>query len=439
MQSSGLIRLIGACAASFAVMSAYGTAFAQRSAVQMHESLLQPPQAGASLQQYLAGLRSSFDLADADSDEQLTAHDVDLHATIEAAQVRSHSLGIMRYDLDGDGFVTEDEIRRGARYESRTILNAPSANAHDKNAAAANLARMVDTKVRQTLALDVDKDGKISFSEATKPLERRGQGWLLSNRVKRFLETDTGSPKTVSWAEFEAAGQDLFRSIDDDKDGTISRQEYVDYSTRAERAGCEMPKASANAKVMLLSAYETEALSSVTLGAQETVVHAGRVIVEPGTEPLYVVIPTYAATIWQFSGATDRIERVVLTSALTGPNGGPPGKRPLVGATGLSRDRLTFFDRSNCLNYFYEMPTSGSLQASGTVRVAAGKAAETTVAVYEVAAFSIPSGKVASARKRAADKYPTFELTAAGPQSSVIAQAPASDAKNELNRFLRAV
>jgi len=39
--------------------------------------------------------------------------------------------------------------------------------------------------------------------------------------------------------------------------------------------------------------YQTEALSSVTLGSQDAVVHAGRVVVEPGPEPLYIVISTY--------------------------------------------------------------------------------------------------------------------------------------------------
>jgi hypothetical protein len=116
----------------------------------------------------------------------------------------------------------------------------------------------------------------------------------------------------------------LFRQIDTDKDGVVSPQEVTDFHTRAERVGCEMPAASEKAKVVMLSSYDTEALSSVTLGSQDNVIHAGRVVVEPGSEPLYVVIATYSPTVWQFSGAVERVERLVMTSSRSDPNGGEP-------------------------------------------------------------------------------------------------------------------
>src|SRR5258706_13549846 len=119
-----------------------------------------------------------------------------------------------------------------------------------------------------------------------------------------------------------------------------------------------MPAPSPKAKVVLLSAYQTEALSSVTIGSQDVVVHAGRIVAEPGDEPLYVVISTYAAMIWQFSGAVDRVERGMMSSLMTRPNGADKNQPTLVRATRLSAERISSFSRSTCLGYSSELPSS---------------------------------------------------------------------------------
>ena len=172
-------------------------------------------------------------------------------------------------------------------------------------------------------------------------------------------------------------------------DGTISEQELADYRQRpdlpdaavrnaaaeaaqkrlseqaeavrkkqeeaeAVRTACAMPAPSEKAKVVLLSAYQTDALSSVTLGSQDAVVYAGRVVVERGREPLYLVMPTYNATIWQFSGAVERIERVVMTSSIAAPKTGNALQPPLVGATGIAPERISFLGRPDCVEYFSE-------------------------------------------------------------------------------------
>jgi Ca2+-binding EF-hand superfamily protein len=194
---------------------------------------LQPPQPNTAEQQYDWSLRPLFVGADADGDEQLTQRDVDLHALMEEGQARGQSLMLMRWDLDCDGFIKDDEIRRGARYEFRSMLNMqPGKNAEDQASSDRNASKMIEAKVQQLLALDSDKDGKISFSEATKSIDRRRLGGGLSVRVRKFLETNAVSRDTVSWAEFEAIGNALFRQIDVDKDGVISQHEFSDYRAR---------------------------------------------------------------------------------------------------------------------------------------------------------------------------------------------------------------
>ena len=186
----------------------------------------------------------------------------------------------------------------------------------------------------------------------------------------------------------QGTGEALFREVDADNDGTISQQELADYRLRpdspdavmrnaaaveaaqkrlneqadavrkkqeeaeAVRTACAMPAPSEKARIVLLSASRTDALSSVTLGSQDVVVYAGRVVVEQGREPLYLVIPTSSATIWQFSGAVERIERVIMTSSEAAPKIGnaqqPNATRPsLVGATGIAPERVSFFGRAD--------------------------------------------------------------------------------------------
>jgi Ca2+-binding EF-hand superfamily protein len=412
------------------------------SAVQ--QLLLPRIQAGVTLERYLEFLRNDFFQVDADIDGQITQRDVDLHTLMEGIQARTSAINmVMRYDLDGDGFVTEEEVRRGMSYDLRGQLGLAAFNKASKPQLPADAAaKQIDNMVRTIGALDTDKDGKVSVAEAAKfgssGIQGRGQNGQ-SARARQFLTIDGASKGALTLTEYQAAGEALFRKIDADSDGTISQQELTDYRTRAERAGCEMPAASEKAKIVVLSSYQTDALSSVTLGSQDTVVHAGRVVVEPGVEPLYVVIATYAPTIWQFSGAVERVERLVMTSSRTGPNSGDANQRSLVGATGIPQEPVSFFSRSNCLNYFYETPTSASLQAVAAIRNAAGNAPETVAAKYSIASFKVPSGAIEAQSEKPARgliiQKSEGALNIVGNASNVIIQAGPSRAKDDMYRF----
>jgi Ca2+-binding EF-hand superfamily protein len=386
------------------------------------------------LDRCLDNLRIDFLQIDADGDGRITQQDVDLHTAMETIQFRLMSLtSVARFDLDGDGAVTEDEIRSVIRYEMRTAQQVPAAL--KPRVPAGGAETQIESTVRSVMALDANKDGKVVYSEAARfsiPDAAR-RDWGQSARARQAMTLDTESKGGITLADYVAAGEALFRKIDSDHDGKISHRELIDYrrqsdplyaaalgaaadaarkqleveaemarkqreAAAAERAGCAMPAASSKAKVILLSAYQTEALSSVAIGPQEAVVHAGRIVVEPGDDPLYVVIPTHAAMIWQFSGATERVERLVMSSQVQGDNANPDarGTVSLVGATGLPRDRISLFAKSGCLSYFSEMPSSQSVRVVAEVREATGREPFKVFTAYSVLGFSIPSGKVES-------------------------------------------
>ena len=432
---------------------------------------------GSELGHYLEQLRADFFQLDADTDGKLTQRDIDLHTLMEAIQARTMALNsIMRLDLDGDGAVTEDEIRRTTRYDRRGQVALAASSPTGKPPVDAE--EQIENYVRSVMALDTDKDGKVSFSEAGKygqpGMQRTAVQIGLSARVRQAMTLATQPPYELTVVDYQAAGEALFRKIDSDNDGKASQQELTDYrrkpeppdaavrnaateaakirlaeqveiarkkqeAVEAERSACAMPKASDKARVVVFSGYQTEALSSVTLGSQDAVVHAGRVVVEPGPEPLYIVISTYSATIWQISGATERIERIVMSSSRTGPNEGNAQRLSLVGATGIAPERVVFFSRSDCLSYFYESPSSSSLQTVAVVRNATGKEPEVVTSKYSVSSFAVPSGKIETMREQRQQPL-VFEksqgtLKIVGNSSNVIVQAGPSRARDEMYRF----
>ncbi|MCW5705196.1 MAG: EF-hand domain-containing protein, partial [Bradyrhizobium sp.] len=437
MSRTGSVRTILSLAGSL-MLAAESAAWAQPVQT-VQQFLSQRIPVGAPLERYLQSIRSDFFMIDADGDLEITQRDVDLHTVMEGVQARTHAIQMaMRYDLDGDGFVIEDEIRRAMKYEMRAPIGLAARNAGNKPQLSDAIARQIDNMVQNIMALDTDKDGKVSVAEAAKPrAQGRGAGGQAA-RARQLLALESASKGVVTLTEYQAVAEALFRQIDTDKDGVVSQQELTDHRMRAARVGCEMPAASEKAKVFVLGSYQTEALSSVTLGSQDVVVHAGRVVIEPGDDPLYVVIATYSPTIWQFSGAVERVERLMMTSSLTGPNSGDRSKASMVGATGIPKERISFFAKSNCLAYFHEAPSSGSLQTVAAVRAATGKTPEIVAAKYSVSSFKLPSGAVESSERGARGlviQKTVGTLNIVGNASNVVIQAGPSRARDDLLRF----
>ena len=164
------------------------------------------------------------------------------------------------------------------------------------------------------------------------------------------------------------------------------------------RAACVMPKASDAAKVVLFGAYQVEAISSATIGFQDVAVGVGNVTVEPGNEPLYLVLVSFRPTIWRFYGATERIERLVLTSTMTGGGSSSAKDKPLVGATGIAAERITFLGQSKCIDYFTETPSSQAAIAAAMSRRETGKEPAVVAARYGLADVAVPSGRIQTTR-----------------------------------------
>ncbi len=257
---------------------------------------------------------------------------------------------------------------------------------------------------------------------------------------------DSDNDGRVTLREYEAAADALFRTVDTDSSGKITEDEARAFKERpkeplaavsheaaaaaaqkreevkretltrgeaAEEEACGMPPASAEAEVIVFGAYGPEAISSVAIGTQDKTVQTGIVNVEAGEGPLYLVIASLEASIWRFSGAVERIEHVVVTSA-TRTAGLKGAMLPLAGETGLPVERVTFLKRTDCMKPFWEAPSVASAKAAALVTEQVGKAPVKIVAHYNVSAFSVPSGAVESLKDHGSARWPLIVVPGVG-------------------------
>ena len=145
------MRSIAALAVALCLLAAPAAAQLPDPATQAFMQQLQP---GATLADYTERLRQEFRQLDADSDGVLTAADADLHDAVAKAQVRAMgAMQFLRFDLDHDGAVTADEVRRMLRYEQRNQVRP-------------NAGQSSEAEVARVMAADKNGDGKVTLAEA---------------------------------------------------------------------------------------------------------------------------------------------------------------------------------------------------------------------------------------------------------------------------------
>ncbi|WP_322517396.1 EF-hand domain-containing protein [Rhodopseudomonas palustris] len=368
--------------------------------------------------------RETFVATDANIDGALTIADTDIIASMRTAQFRSSTLAqLTRADLDQDGAVTAEELRTLLRFERQ--IGRLAVQTIDR----------VEASVAKMMSWDADGDGLVSFAEAqiatqTIPTMDAPGTNSATDVLETLMAFDADGDGAVTWSELKTAFETFFRTLDTDQDGIISSKEYAAYHARAYdstpgaeesirrfeakvHAKCAMPKASSSAKVVVLGTHQTNALSNVALGSMDDVTRAGTIIVEPGSEPLYLVITNFVATIWQFTGAVDRIERVVLASKYAS------------GATGLPAERVTSLPAKVCLPHSSNVDVDAADTAIAVERDI-GRAPDLVFGRSELTSFGLPSGAV---QLRGNQKPNTILTPRYGPASSTTGDTSNVDAQ----------
>jgi Ca2+-binding EF-hand superfamily protein len=422
----------------------------------IHLSRLLTP--GMALSLYRTQMVAMFRMADANGDGVISLADIELLKTQSEAGLRASTISeLLRYDLDGDGVVTREEIVEVETRQGRSARGSVGAGhttvPHQKS---------IDEAVTRRMQADINGDGRIEWPEMLAYARQRAatSSNPLEPTLRMILAMDKDGDGKTTPEEFDAATIEVFRRIDTNGDGIISKEELDAYRVRTgqinvvstnrlvsdeeirreqqKRAACAMPKASETATIVLLSSHVADALSTTTIGSQDVAVHTGKITVTSGAAPIYLIVVTFRPTVWRLEGEVGRVERLVLAGGVTGAGSTHPDQVPLIGATGISAERVTFLGRPGCIGDFTEIPSIKASAAMGIVRRELGREPAVLAGQYDVSGFTVPEGIIHARRERRSQliiEKDSGTLRLEGDTSNIIVRKRLADLASELYGF----
>lgn len=359
------------------------------------------------LEQYMSQIVSMMRGADREGDG-LQRADVEFARASRLAQQRASSIsGILRYDLNGDFKVSKDEMMQfmpgglaGRNYGVQQQFNE----------------------------LDKDGDHIITIEEAAQKIFASSG----NDRPEDLLGLDPNKDGTLTLVELRSVAETFFASFDKDGNGILSPKEYEPVQERKQAAdkarriaACKLPPVPNGAMLVSYGGYEGDAISSTVIGGQDMETNLINVTIEPGSKPIYLILSSYESMVWRFSGATDRLAHVVVSSSQAAPISPPassevahavgggetarlvpfnpdergfdqPMRVSASGVVGLPANKVTIAGK-NCLPYNYKTEGAEAEAANAALTEAFGKTPDTNFGSYSAHRITVPSGAVTKA------------------------------------------
>lgn len=304
-----------------------------------------------------------------------------------------------RLDRNADGAVTQADLSPNARPMelerfARIDANSDGAISVEELMATGPERQHNMPDAAQIFAQgDRNRDGRLAMEELMSlapppPLETRAN-LQRRERFERLLAIDPDGDGRLTEADLTIAFAAQFSRIDDDGDGSISSAEYASARSLIERSGrmaesriCAVLPPSAEARTLGIAALDGQLISTLALGSQDEVTSIVDLVIEPGEQPLYLMLVAPRPVIWRFSGASKRVERVTVFGRDKDEAG-----NILAGIAGVS-ESLVDFAAPDCLrsaNY----NTGENLAA--TIGATTGLIAEAYSALQPAGTISLPS------------------------------------------------
>lgn len=308
-------------------------------------------------------------------------------------QLESAKIQIAAMDANGDGGLTEKEIADALEYRQSGQAEVDAALERfdpdrDGLIAIASIPSS-SSRLAQTLAdADRNRDGNLSREEllaaiakarptreqprfnfaewdingdsVARPEELAAryhpdrtdakQAAARKHRFDRLFVLDADSDETVSEAELTSAFLAQFGRVDRDGDGSISAKEEAAGESLVQLARsmvelpfCALPPPSRDADILAVFTREGQLASTVSVAGQDRETSIVDIRVEPGTQPLFVLLLSEEPVIWDFQGNTQRVAQVVAFAESHDADG-----QPFAGVMGLPQSKITF-GRNDCL------------------------------------------------------------------------------------------
>ncbi len=343
-----------------------------------------------SVEEFTAGMVNNFRNV-AGSDGVLNAQVIADRAAIQAAEARASKIkDVLRADLDGDGSVTRAEMEKSKASRQRGGTAADQAI----------IAQQINVELERAMAPDANTDGVITFDEMRQSAaisveareDRRG------DRAAAMLAMDSDGDGSVTLREVRAASQKIFASFDTDGDGEIGDMEQkmlaeqLQAMTKRQHqrtmiAGCALPPAPKDQRVVLLSFQRGRDLVTASVAGGNETTWSGEVAVQPGDEKLWILAAADDAMIWRLTGAVDRVARFIVI----------PHYRhdlPAAGVVGLAADQVVFAKDPQCdLSDFLQSTRKDPQARSALLRDLLGRDPDNVVAGQAFLRVSVPDGK----------------------------------------------
>lgn len=366
--------------AAAAALAIAASAAAQPAAPDVPIALVNGFHSGGHIEDYVARVVGELRQADRAGDG-LDQGDIDFAMARRAAVQRAGPIQrILPMDLDGDLRITRDEIG--------TSMSADSGTPDDQT----TRDRRIEHHLQQ---YDIDGDGVITLPEAA--ATARQQAW--DYRLVALLATDPDGDGRLTAAELTVLAEKAFRAVDADSDGTTSEPELAAIRGRIRESQmtwqaeiCQLPAVPAAARLIAYGGYESRTISPVQIESNDKreKTRLVEVTIEPGGQPLYLVLTSYETTLWRLTGATDRVSHVVASSYRAGR-----GSISAAGVTGVPARKVTI-SKAGCPNYFSSTAEEEAERARASIRFSLKRDPDAMFADYAADRISLPSGTIAA-------------------------------------------
>jgi len=342
---------------------------------------------GGTLQDLLQNLTQELQRADLD-DNGLDRQDLEIAKQIAAAQYRANMMQqIVTYDLDGNGELGKDETARAVTYQM---------GRRSGDADAASVQKRVTMMTERIMALDQNGDGIVTLAEGMQAAQPEEQQDRRYERSESLLALDPNQDGRLTAAELDEAARKAFNAVDYDHDGTLSRSELKllaparQFQQQLQQAmPCDLPKPGAEEELTVLGVYDGVLQPNVTVAGQDGTTQLTVVDIEPGDKPLYLMLTSYSAMIWQFQGATDRIAHAVV---VRGYISGQKPELAAAGIIGLDAGKVTFLPRGSCGHSFFKTESEEAQLMSRVIARVTGRVPDTLFGIYSAKSIAMPSG-----------------------------------------------
>lgn len=333
--------------------------------------------------------------------------------TLPEAQQRGRLLGeALAFDLDGDGRVTRHELTLALGGRVRRYIHA---NGVRMKPTEAQVAAQLDKLIGEKMAADSDGDGVLTLDELIRHAKAEGRKATYAAGRLVPQEFDKDKDGTVTRAEFLAVVDRLLARIDANADGSLDLSEAVRASAwqrearelashllmqdrqKAQQmekaAACALPRPSPEALIVVLAAGSGTAAADVAFALDAPVLaDYANLEIAPGERPIYLVLTSLEPIVWHLSGATGRVERLVIGGA------GPRSKgMPLAGVVGLEKIRIHFAYKSECPSPPLRTSLGERVRLKNEVAALLAREADDVFLHHRLAKLVLPGGTAAPA------------------------------------------